>query len=474
MRKTLFAFVAALAFAPGASWKIIGPGGGGAQYFPAISPHDDKRVLVACDMTGSYITEDAGATWRMFNFGGTTKAFVWDPKGRRSIYVINKGLYHSKDGGRSWRLLYPPPGRALTVEMANDHADESFVLDGKPVKLISALAVDPTDSSVLHASIGTSLVTSRDAGVTWQPVREFTGPIKKIWADTSAVYVATDRAVSVRDATGAWRDGEPVPESWADISAGPPVIYAASESTGRVSDDGGKTWRKFELPGAGGKLHAVATSRRHSDVAYVSYEGLKVDGQTWFGVAKTADRGRSWRLVWKENAREAAENVHDAWITERFDPAWGDYPLTLGVSDNDPELVYATDLGRTMKTTNGGKTWEAVYSHKSGAGWVSNGLDVTTSYGVHVDPFNTKRLFLTLTDIGAFRSEDGGGTWVSTTAGVPRPWINTTYWMVFDPEVRGRVWGVASGTHDLPRPKMWRRTSPQRYRGGVIVSDDGA
>jgi photosystem II stability/assembly factor-like uncharacterized protein len=45
--------------------------------------------------------------------------------------------------------------------------------------------------------------------------------------------------------------------------------------------------------------------------------------------------------------------------------------------------------------------------------------------------------------------------------------------MVFDPEVRGRVWAVASGTHDLPRPKMWRRTGVARYRGGVIQSDDG-
>lgn len=41
-------------------WEIIGPGGGGAQFLPAISPHDPKRVLVACDMTGSYLSDDAG------------------------------------------------------------------------------------------------------------------------------------------------------------------------------------------------------------------------------------------------------------------------------------------------------------------------------------------------------------------------------------------------------------------------------
>ena len=65
------------------------------------------------------------------------------------------------------------------------------------------------------------------------------------------------------------------------------------------------------------------------------------------------------------------------------------------------------------------------------------GLDVTNSYGYHFDPFDSKRQFITYTDIGLFRSEDGGTSWMSSTAGVPRRWVNTTYWMVFDPEGEG-------------------------------------
>jgi hypothetical protein len=57
--------------------------------------------------------------------------------------------------------------------------------------------------------------------------------------------------------------------------------------------------------------------------------------------------------------------------------------------------------------------------------------------------------------------------------GVPREWTNTTYWVEFDPEVRGRMWGAMSYTHDLPRPKMWRRTSVLSYKGGVCRSEDG-
>jgi photosystem II stability/assembly factor-like uncharacterized protein len=57
--------------------------------------------------------------------------------------------------------------------------------------------------------------------------------------------------------------------------------------------------------------------------------------------------------------------------------------------------------------------------------------------------------------------------------GVPEKWLNTTYWIVFDPKVRGRVWSVNGGTHDLPRPKMWRHNSVLNYKGGVCLSTDG-
>jgi len=100
-------------------------------------------------------------------------------------------------------------------------------------------------------------------------------------------------------------------------------------------------------------------------------------------------------------------------------------------------------------------------------------MDVTTAYGVHFDPFNRQRLFITYTDIGLFRSEDGGESWVSATVGVPRPWVNTTCWVEFDPAVEGRMWAAMSGTHDLPRPKMWRQRGVATYNGGVYVSDDG-
>jgi len=195
------------------------------------------------------------------------------------------------------------------------------------------------------------------------------------------------------------------------------------------------------------------------------------------GVAKTTDSGHTWKPVWKEDSNTAGKpgaNIHDAWITERFGSDWGENPLTLSVADQDPNLSYGTDLGRTMITTDGGATWNAAYSKKIGdGGWTTTGLDVTTTYGYHFDPFDQNRQFISTTDIGLFRSEDGGKSWMSSTKGVPRDWTNTTYWIVFDPKVKGRVWSVNSWTHDLPRPKMWRHSGITKYRGGVCISTDG-
>jgi len=127
-----------------------------------------------------------------------------------------------------------------------------------------------------------------------------------------------------------------------------------------------------------------------------------------------------------------------------------------------------------MITADGGTTWHAAYSKQtSGGDWTSTGLDVTTNYGYLFDPFDAKRRFIPTTDIGLFRSEDSGRSWTRSVNGVPEEWSNTTYWVAFDPAVKGKMWGVMSGTHDLPRPKMWRHTPVTRYRGGVALSVDG-
>jgi photosystem II stability/assembly factor-like uncharacterized protein len=469
------------------NFVVIGPGGGGAMFNPTVSPHDANTVLVSCDMTGSYITHDGGQSWRMFNLRGTVKFFAFDPKDSQIVYAQTTALWRSQDGGRAWRLLYPNASSVKSIQMNSDHAEEILIAEPDPLGSITALAIDPDDSRVLYAAASKAsangLFVSRDSGQTWRREAGLPERALHIWVDprsardARALILGCKHSIQVKRASGMETRAAPEAGPFIDLSAGfqgfEAVIYGATNKGAFVSEDGGANWHKCVLPGRGARVRAVATSVHHPNTAYLSYNELEFDGEKWDGVAKTTDAGRTWNLTWKDG-RKTGANIHDAWISERFGPGWGENPLMLGVANDDPNLCYTTDFGRTMKTADGGATWTAVYSRRvPGRGWTSTGLDVTTNYGIHFNPFDMKRQFITYTDIGLFRSEDSGKSWVSSTMGVPAEWVNTTYWMVFDPDVRGRAWSVNSGTHDLPRPKMWRKASVLNYKGGVCRSDDG-
>ena len=98
-----------------------------------------------------------------------------------------------------------------------------------------------------------------------------------------------------------------------------------------------------------------------------------------------------------------------------------------------------------MKTENGGGTWTALYSETMPDGSIrSRGLDVTTTYGVHFDPFNPDHIAISYTDIGYWHSYDRGsrpGT--ATPKGIPALLAQHSYWLEFDPEIKDKVFTPA-------------------------------
>src|SRR6266852_2843533 len=441
-------------------FKVIGPGGGGAMFHPR----------------------------------GVVEFFVFDPLDRKVIYAQSNGLWRSQDEGETWRLIYPKPPSVKSIKMSSDHSDEDLIAEPNPLGEITAMAIDPSDSKTFYVAAGdrknatAALFVSHDGGQNWKREGGLPGPADKIWvyphspAAARMLLIAGSHFIEKKTSSGMQSLSGPSAKTFTDISAGfrkdgKPLIYIIGDESAFASDDEGTTWRKASLGPGGGKMRAIATSLRNPDTAYVSYRELEEGGSKWLGVAKTMNAGRTWQPVWKEDSNPAAKpakNIHDAWITERFGSDWGENPLALAVAEQDANISYGTDLGRAMRSRDGGASWVAVYSRKSGEnGWVTAGLDVTTTYGYHFDPFDHNRQFISTTDIGLFRSEDGGQSWISSTRGVPKEWMNTTYWIEFDPTVKGRVWSVNSWTHDLPRPKMWRRKGIRDYRGGVCRSDDG-
>jgi len=520
------------------TWRILGPGGGGATLHPAISPHDARVAVEACDMTDAYLTRDGGESWRMFNLGTVATAFAFDPRSPKTIYAAASALFRSDDAGDTWRMVYPDPARNTVKHGWGDHAETIYTTDdplyatGQDVA-IHAIGVDETDPARIFIAVQarkpgppgstvpetTVLLASGDRGRTWARLTDVPAErIFAIWTEGPAGSVVRALAENgvLEGRAGAWRR-LPAPsgirfESGSvgrDAASTSTVIYATApfsrDAAGSVvggvyvSADSGASWRASNAglaefvksspvtgetwgPAEGSRAHVgpIATSARHGLTAYAGVRGLRAsggDGQPFNGVARTRDGGRSWAIVHRESDRPAA-NFTPSWVelrgAEDGHSVWLDAPYDLAVAPADPLVCYVTDLFRTYRTFDGGRTWAQVNSAPAGAdGWTSRGLDVTNHYGILWDPFDARRVFIPSTDIGLFRSEDGFASWIGSSSGVPQPWRNTAYWVAFDPEVQGLMWGGFSGTHDLPRPKMWRRTDPSAFKGGVAISTDG-
>src|SRR3954470_339363 len=267
------------------NFRVIGPGGGGAMFNPTISPHDPNTVLVSCDMTGSYVTHDGGRTWRMFNLRGVVSWFVFDPLDAKTMYAYATALWRSTDSGETWNLVYPNPSAVKGVMMNSDHSDEQVLADPDPLGTIAAMAVDPSNSQVLYVAAGSkekpALFVSQDYGNTWQLQTALSDVPRRLWVDpqsppsTRRLFLASTHKITVITAKDV--RSLPIPEAVTDISLGfgpgsQPTIYATSEKGVVISKDGGANWATSELPGAGAKVRAIATSVRDPEIAYVSYD----------------------------------------------------------------------------------------------------------------------------------------------------------------------------------------------------------
>jgi photosystem II stability/assembly factor-like uncharacterized protein len=497
-------------------WTIAGYGGGGAMFNPSVSPHNANYAYVACDMSQSFVTYNGGESWRMINLRGMARFFVFDPLDSNTVYANSICLFRSTDKGKTWNVIYPDPSEIKGIESKGDEANEYIITKDSTKRNVLAFTVDPGNSKKLYAAISINneagLYFSNDAGANWIKDKKLDDGARNIFvlpsspADNRTIYVTGKNTITTKE-NGIWKinkgpHGVTMLTEYAggfDQKQNKYIIYAISGKSyfnpaGNMSgiyytQDGGKNWenrqdglvnmsmKTSDLP----EWRSIATSALHPEVIYISYNGLKVHKDTTcIGVARSDDFGKTWKLVLQDCLMGSgylfSGNYSRGWLDERFGPSWGENPFAIGVSPANPEVCYTTDFGRTIKTSNGGISWEQVYTRKKDdAGWISSGLDVTTGYSVVFDPFDLNHMFITNTDVGLMESKDGGESWMSATNnnGVPRGWQANTYHLTFDPGVKGNAWAVMSGVHDLPRYKMWRRNGLAGFTGGILGTTDG-
>lgn len=394
---------------------------------------------------------------------------------------------------------------------------------GYPV--VKNIKVDPNDNNQIYFSLHNYFFYTQDGGKSWNRIK-FENNIDFIYTNTTSlkqeVYAFTSTDVNVIDKTTWTASSLSFPTQMQPAFSitggtikedGNTIFYALhndeslkvhggeSPTTLWVSRDMGKNWEQNTEDMIMNTQNPIPTysmlSAAENDAAHVylvasSYQEKKTDARLparqgtfshWFGAFKSADAGKSWEWVWKSGGGSGkygvldgtdAPNIKDAWVQKAFGSDFIRL-IDVGVAPNNGNVAIVTDWYRSMKTIDGGKTWTAIYSTGQPDGsYISNGLDVTTVYGVHFDPFDKEHIAISYTDIGYHHSYDGGKSWSRSTEGIPVEWRNTCYWMEFDPDVKDKIFAVWSGLHDFPRGKMTRNPNWTEYgRGGVAVSLDG-
>jgi len=106
-----------------ASWRSLGPYGGGAEVIRAVP--DTKDFVLAATRTGLlFESNNGGASWNNIPFpaqsAGVLHALEIDPRSGSSWYAgiegnnaQTSGVYRTGDSGRSWTLLPATKGIAI-------------------------------------------------------------------------------------------------------------------------------------------------------------------------------------------------------------------------------------------------------------------------------------------------------------------------------------------------------------------------
>ncbi|MEN8227011.1 MAG: hypothetical protein ABFS38_02570 [Bacteroidota bacterium] len=520
-------------------WRVIGPGGGGGVLKPTISPFDENLVMTHCDMTAAYLSLDGGENWKAKNLWTVPEDFEFDPGNPHTVYVATRGYRHSEDRGSglsllyrsenqgdSWRVIYPDIDKAIKIDhlQSSDYLP-SEIIEGALDGSIDKVAVDPANTQRIYLGlaplkfyIGSNnqndndsvmLVLSTNYGQKWDLLTKLPGKNVKaifpcsIYGSPDDVIVFTESACArINEISGeVIRLSLPV-ENIIAVEGGHngdnALFYIQSrfenESPQKkggmyLSRDLGLSWTRSNnglfndvpenmIPSF---RQGLAVCETEPEVAYIStinpVKNSEGKIEMNYCLFRTENGGEQWNPVLLSSTPRGyiTENFEGSWMEESFDPGWGGSPIDLGVAPGNPDICYAGDNGRGYKSTDGGKSWQQVYSHNMPDGsFASGGLDVTTCYGVHFDPFNKEHFFICYTDMGLFHTFNGGKSWFHALTGIPRSWQNTCYDLTFDPDVKGKVWSVWANAHDLPRTKMFGDRGFERFKGGVALSaNDG-
>ena len=436
-----------------AQWSGIGPGGGGGMHNSAISPVNSSIMAVSCDMGGYYVTSNGGTTWKMINLYGMPTQTAFDPSNENKFYCCADLVYRTTDKGVTWAPF-------------TDSADQ-----GGAGNYPLALIIDPENTNYMFLINGTkevqyensieNAVYSTDGGSTWNAVTGFGGGefVKNVFIDkdgsssTRNIYVATDGGFykSTNNNGSAFAEAEtglPNPYIYdfdGGSNGGTTILYVTLEIDDDMymykSTNGASSWSAVTI--AGVSPYDVKVPINYPNTVYI------MSGED--EIYKSVNGGTSWTPVMEGDGA----NVTNDWqkSTASFGFRWADIINRyhcISVCGSNANVVLWTDDGRLVRSDNGGTSWTGRFTTDKGSGyWSTTGLDVTTTYKIVFDGNNPQVMYLSETDIGLWKSVNGGDSWIYLNTG-----YHNTYGLAIDPSNSNKLWLACGSIHDLPETKV--------------------
>lgn len=496
-----FAWAVALAAAPvfSGSWEPVGLSGGGGMFTPAISPADHDLMMLNCDMSAAYISEDGGHNWRMIHHAqlraNTRCRPAFHPARPETVFAASDAqLRVSHDRGRTFEPL---------GNLGDSPAGE--------------IAINPDNPDVLMVGLGRGgCARSRNGGVDWQACAGPAGRVIGFHFDRTrqgtTVFASTTQGIwRSEDAGGTWKEctqGLP----WKDIQAfaggsdpvaGVSILYCAIRSKevdgafqGGIyrSRDRGDTWTQAMGPGLNtettqadqwaygpiAQYNNLLTTDARPRTVYALNTATGFHPPHHDTVYRSDDGGETWRATYFQDPRFAEFNVAHDYGTASTGQCYkgGETPFGAAICNTDPDRLMLV-RNEPHITHDGGESWFVGSTRPAGdekpgpeTSWVCNGLVVTTTWHYYVDPHEPNRHYIAYTDIGLSRSLDAGKTWLWWNQKTWAPWRNTCYELAFDPKTPGTIWGAFSDVHDIPNDNIISERHGHQRPGGVCVSRD--
>ncbi len=424
---------------------------------------------------GVYKSVDGGKTWKNMGLAKSEHIgkIVVDPRDSDVVYVAaqgplwnaggDRGLYKSTDGGKTWKP-------SLTISENTGVSD--IVMDPSNPDVLYATSYQRRRHvyTLINGGPESALYKSTDAGATWNKLtaglpKEQMGRIGLAISpgDPKTVYAIVEAARKTggffrsKDAGANWTKMSSYvsgsPQYYQEIFADPKDadrVYSMDVYV-RVTDDGGKTFRKIEERWKHVDSHAMWIDPANTDHYLIGCDG---------GLYETFDNAATWDF--KENLpitqfyRISADdalpfyNVYGGTQDNfslggpsRTPTAHGimnsDWYVTLGgdgfrsVPDpKDPNIIYAeSQHGGLVRFDK--RTGEQLDIQPQPSGDM-DALRINWDSPIIVSPHDNNRLYFAAQYL--FRSDNRGDSWTPVSGDLTRHLNRNTL------PVMGRVWGI--------------------------------